>query len=330
MGYIFAGTTTKDLAEKVVQEINEHRTDDDVAGKLSETSLGKCSIERFANGEISCQFEESVRDKTIYIFGHTGTNEIMELLLMIDAARRAHAQKIIAVVPCYGYARQDKREGIRGPLGGRLVADMLSVSGINSILTIDLHSDAIEGFFSVPPNHVSGLAIFKNSIRSLIGANKDDYIIASPDAGGANRARAFARKFDMQVVVMNKARSKPGEIASIDLVGDVTGKKIIIVDDMVDSAGTLCSAADYLIKSKGAKEVMAICTHPFLTVSKKGEEAVDRIEKSLISQLWISDTLPIKQAALVSPKIKVISSAEILAKIISRVYTGSSMNAVNS
>lgn len=222
MGFkIFTSKHTQVLAERVVSAINEIHSEDEALAGLEEVEMGNCKIDYFNNKEISPQYMQSIRDNTVYIFGHTGTNEIMEFLLMIDAAKRASAGKIVAVLPSYGFARQDKKEGIRGAMGAKLVADILSVAGINSLITIDLHSDAIQGFFNVPVNHVQGYAIFKKHIAAYIGDNKEDFLFASPDAGGANRVKLYASKFDMQFIVMNKTRSKPGQISSIDFVGDV-------------------------------------------------------------------------------------------------------------
>ncbi len=333
---IFSSNHTRELAQKVIDKINSNilniseirdgipqlDNDDDLI------SLGNCKIEYFNNKEITCEYQESIRDQAVYIFGHTGTHEIMELLLMLDAAKRASAGKIYVVIPCYGYARQDKKEGKqkRGPIGAKLVADMITVAAgknFSGAIGIDLHSESIEGYFDAPFNHISGVTIFKEELKKLI---TDNTVIASPDAGGKQRASKLAKKLGMEMVGMDKIRVKPGEVASISLVGDVEGKDIDIVDDMVDSAGTLIKAAEYLIVEKKAKSVRAICTHPILS----GNAIENIMQSKYLDQVWVSDTLPISEKAINCPKIKIISSADILAKIIGRVSVGQSIDVVNS
>lgn len=341
---IFSSNHTRDLALKVIDKINENRkelnykttydglldelVDVSVVEEFAPIKLGNCKIEYFANKEITCEYQESIRDKPVYIFGHTGTHEIMELLLMLDAAKRASASKIYAVIPCYGYARQDKKEGKqkRGPIGAKLVADMIMAAAgkrFCGVIAIDLHSESIEGFFDDQVNHISGATIFKSELRKII---TEDTVIASPDAGGKQRASRLAKKLGVEMVGMDKTRVKPGEVASISLVGDVERKDIVIVDDMVDSGGTLIKAADYLINEKGAKSVAAVCTHPILSGN-----AIEKINNSTcLSNLWISDTLPLSETVINCSKIKIISSADILAKIIGRVSLGQSMDAINN
>lgn len=338
---IFSTTHTKYLANKVIDEINNLRNYDDVVSDFEKTELGDCKIESFSNGEVTCQYKESIRDKKIYIFGQTGTHEIMELLLMIDAAKRASAGKIIAIIPSYGYARQDKKEGIRGPMGAKLVADLLSVAGVDGLITIDLHADAIQGFFDVPVNHINGFSIFSDELKKAIEINKEEYIICSPDAGGAVRANKFAKRLGLGgAIAINKERDKPGSVSKMLLMADVVGKKIILVDDMCDSGGTLCKAADYLIKEKQAKSVIAVCTHPIF--SGNAIETIATTEN--LSELYVSDTLDFEYKRLnsdalwvktgggteyKSEKIKVISCSTILAKIIARISKGESMDKVN-
>lgn len=337
---IFSTRQSKYLAEKVIKEIDRLRQNDPEFSGFENTKLGECDIEVFANGELTCQYKNSIRDKRIYIFGETGTNEIMELLLMIDAAKRASAGKIIAVVPSFGYARQDKKEGIRGPMGAKLVADLLSAAGIHGIITIELHADAIQGFFNVPINHINGFSIFKEEIKKMISENTDEYIICSPDQGGSVRASRFSKKIGLGgAVAINKERDKPGSISKMLLMADVVGKQILLFDDMCDSAKTLCKAADYLIKEKGAKSVSAICTHPIFS-----GEAIERISTTeTLSNLFISDTLEFENKVsnfntywskvgggyCDTSKIKTVSCSTILAKIIGRISKGGSMDSVN-
>lgn len=328
---IFSTTSTLEIAEKVVEKLKSFYPD---------TELGNCKIEKFANEEITCQYNKSVRDKKVYIFGHTGTYEIMELLLMIDAAKRASAAHISVVIPSYGYARQDKKEGIRGPLGAKLVADMLTVVGASSIITIELHSEAIQGFFNIPVNHVNSFFVFEEEITNLIKDNKEDFVVVSPDAGGFVRASRFAKKLGIDVACMNKERDKPGSISKMTMHSDVKGKHVILVDDMVDSAKTLCKGADYLMAEKEAKSVIAVCTHPVLT----GNSIELICTTKNLSKIYLSDTLPIthklydfkwadvylQQDNYDLNKIKVITSANILAKIIGRISSGKSINEINS
>lgn len=338
---IFSTTQTAYLAKKVIDEINNLRNYDEILSNFEKTELGNCKIESFSNGELTCQYKESIRDKKVYIFGQTGTHEIMELLLMIDAAKRASAGKIIAVIPSYGYARQDKKEGIRGPMGAKLVADLLSVAGIDGLITIDLHADAIQGFFDTPVNHINGFSIFSEDLKKIIEPNKEEYIVCSPDAGGAVRANKFAKRLGLGgAIAINKERDKPGSVSKMLLMADVVGKKIILVDDMCDSGGTLCKAADYLIKEKKAKSVIAVCTHPIF--SGVAIETISTTEN--LSELYVSDTLDFEKkiqnsdAVWVksgggteynSEKIKTISCSTILAKIIARISKGESMDKVN-
>lgn len=324
---IFTSNHTKELAQKVVDKINDNFFDADNDISAEKIYLGKCVIEEFKNKEITCEYQESIRDQTVYIFGSTGTHEIMELCLMLDAAKRASASKIFIVIPCYGYARQDKKEGKqkRGPIGAKLVADLISVAAgkaLSGIIGIDLHAEAIEGFFDVPFNHISGTTIFKDELRNILTSNA---VIASPDAGGKQRATRLAKKLGVEMVGMDKTRVKPGEVASISLVGDVEGKDIIIHDDMIDSGGTLIKAAEYLMVEKNAKSVIAVCTHPILS----GDAITKLMDSKYLSQVIVSDTLHLNLDAYDCPKIKIISSADILAKIIGRVSIGQSVDAVN-
>ncbi len=338
---IFTTTHTKHLAEKVIKEINRLRKEDETLFEIQDTELGDCSIEIFKNKEITCQFKNSIRDKKIYIFGETGTYEIMELLLMIDAAKRASAGKIIVIIPSYGYARQDKKEGIRGPMGAKLVADLLSIAGAHQIITIDLHADSIQGFFDLPVNHINGFAIFGETIKEIINSNKNEYLVCSPDQGGLVRANKFSKKLGLDGgIAINKTRKKPGVVEKMLLMADVTGMKIILVDDLCDTAGTLCKAADYLIEEKGAKEVIVVCTHPVLS-----ENAIETISTNKnISKIYLSDTLffedkiknfelnwsKVESRYCDTKKIKTISCSTILAKIIGRISKGVSMDVVNS
>lgn len=315
---LYSTRGTKHLAKKVVDLINIKHPD-----WLLNTD--ECVTEEFANGELTVQYNKSVRDKRIFLIGETTTNNIMELLLMIDAAKRASAKEIIIVLPSYGYSRSDKIEGIRGPLAAKLVADLLQAAGAGSIITIDLHASQIQGFFNIPVNHISGHSFLGDSLIPII-TNKEDYIIISPDQGGFLRAAKFAKKLGLHVAAIHKVRDKPGSIESMHLLADVANKHIILIDDIVDSAGTLCKAADYLVNDKNALSVVAVCTHPILS-----GKAIENITKTdNLKELIVSDTIELSDEAKKIDKIKIISSAPILARIIGRVETGRSINEINS
>lgn len=340
---IYSSRFTEKLAKRVIDAINAHRADDEILSTLEPMSLGDCKIEEFNNGEITVQYKNSIRNKEVYIFGHTGTHEIMELALMMDAAKRAAAGKIIAVVPSYGYARQDKKEGKRGPMGAKLVADILSAAGgdkFGGIITVDLHADAIQGFFDTPVNHINGFAIFREKLKELIGNNENDYVICSPDAGGFIRASRFAKKLGLGgAVAINKERDKPGSISKMTLVGDFTGKHIILVDDMFDTAGTICKAANYLVEEKNVASVIAVGTHGIFSPPA----FTNLFGTKNLQKLLVSDTIDFENSFLKFKnltnheisgstnynKIEIVSCATILARIIGRISKGKSMDIVN-
>lgn len=305
---IFTNTKEQELASGIVKSLFPK-----VRG------LGKCRIDTFNDGEKSPQFEESIRGMQVFLIGSTSV-DIMELLLMIDAAKRASAGEIIAVVPYYGYARQDRKDGPRGAIGAKLVADLLTTAGANRIVTIDLHAAQIQGFFNIPVDHIEGHTVFIPYLKNQISTG----VICSPDAGGFQRASKFAQKLELPIVTINKRRDKPGSISSMELVGDVTGKSVVIVDDMVDTAGTLCKAADYL-KEKGATYVYAVCTHPVLS-----NPAIERISnnKSLM-QLVVSDSIPLTEEGKACSKIRVVSAAGVIAETIGRIVSKKSINEIN-
>ena len=330
---IFSATCTRELAQRVVNKINENiRENEKYPNDTELVELGNCKIEYFKDREVTCDFQSSIRRKPVYIFGNTGTDNVVELLIMLDAAKRAAPSEIHIILPYYGYGRQDKKEGKnkRGPIGAKLMADMLSVAAghkLEGIIVIDLHADAIEGFFDVPVNHISGMTIFKHKIQNMIKDNPSNYIIASPDAGGKQRATRIAKKMGLELVGMDKTRVKPGEVADISMAGEVEGKKILLIDDMVASAGTLIKAADYLIEQKKADSVFAFCTHPVLV-----DGAVEKINNAKnLTGIIVSDSNHLNEESLNCSKIEVVSTADILAKIIGNVLTvGSSLNEINS
>ncbi len=278
-------------------------------------SLGKVITAHYSDGEFQPSFEESVRGSRVFLIGSTFPNSdhLMELLLMIDAAKRASARHITAVLPYFGWARQDRKDKPRVPIAAKLVAKMLETAGATRIITMDLHADQIQGFFEKPVDHLFASTIFLPYLRSL---NLDNLTIASPDMGGSKRAYAYSKFLESDVVICYKQREKANVISHMELIGDVKGKNVVLVDDMVDTAGTLTTAAD-LMMERGALSVRAVCTHPLLSGN-----AYERIEKSQMLELIVSDTIPTKP----NPKIKVISCAKLFAEVMLSVNANKSIS----
>ncbi len=300
---IFSGRNTISLAKDIAKSCN--------------LELGKISIVDFADGECEPSFDETVRGKEVYIVQSIvpPAENLMELLLMVDAAKRASAKSIVAVVPYFGYARQDKKGKPRVPIGAKLVSNLLSAAGVNRIMTMDLHADQIQGFFEVPVDHLFASTVFVPYIQSL---GLDNLTIASPDIGGARMANAYARFLNAQVVICYKHREKPNEISKLMLIGDVKDKNVILVDDIVDTAGTISKSANMMIE-KGAKSVRAICSHGVLSGN-----AIDKIENSKMLELIISDTIPQKQK--VSKKVKVLTVSNLFGDVIQKVHSKESIS----
>ena len=278
--------------------------------------LGKVIFHNFSDGEFQPSFEESIRGSRIFLIGSTqpSSDNLMELLLMIDAAKRASARHITAVMPYFGWARQDRKDKPRVPIGAKLIAKLLETAGATRIITMDLHADQIQGFFDNPVDHLYAWSIFIPYLESL---NLCDLTIASPDMGGSKRAYAYSKFLKSDVVICYKQRKKANIISHMELIGNVEGKNVVLVDDMVDTAGTLTTAAD-LMMERGAKSVRAICTHPLLS-----GKAYERIENSKLKELIISDSIPIKNK---SKKIKVLSSANLFAEVMKNVHNNKSIN----
>jgi len=278
--------------------------------------LGVVSFQRYSDGEFQPSFEESVRGSRVFIIGSTNpsTDNLMEMLLMLDAARRASARHITAVIPYFGWARQDRKDKARVPIGAKLVAKLLESAGATRIITMDLHADQIQGFFEKPVDHLYASSIFVPYLKSL---NIDNLTIASPDMGGSKRAYAYSKFLDSDVVICYKQRSKGNIISHMELIGDVTGKNVVLIDDMVDTAGTLTSAADLMIK-KGAESVIAICTHALLS-----GDAYEKIEKSKLSKLITSDSIEIKKK---SNKIEHLSCSKIFSEAMYNVHHNKSID----
>jgi len=278
--------------------------------------LGNVITSTYSDGEFQPSFEESIRGTRVFLIGSTnpGPENLMELLLMLDAAKRASARHITAVIPYFGWARQDRKDKPRVPIAAKLVAKMLETAGATRIITMDLHADQIQGFFEKPVDHMFASTIFLPYLKSL---NLDNLTIASPDMGGSKRAYAYSKALESDVVICYKQRVKANVISHMELIGHVTGKNVVLVDDMVDTAGTLTKAADLLME-RGALSVRAICTHPILSGN-----AYERLENSKLEELIVTDSIPVSQE---SPKIRVLSCADLFADVMTKVHQNESIS----
>lgn len=293
---LFSGIASEALAEKIAKEYG--------------TKLGNLIHYRFSDGELQVSYEESIRGQSVFIVQSTmpPADNLMELLLLIDAAKRASARHIVAVIPYYGYARQDRKDKPRVAIGAKLVADMIAAAGATRVMTMDLHADQIQGFFDIPVDHLYASTIFLPYIQSL---NLDNLTIAAPDMGGSKRANAYSKHLNAELVICYKQRVKHNEVENMTAIGEIEGRNIILVDDLVDTGGTLCKAAEMMM-DRGAKSVRAVCTHPVLS-----GKAYDNINNSKLTELIVTDTIPLKQH---SDKIKVLSVAPLFAKVIHSVH----------
>lgn len=289
---IFTGENSKYIAENIAKSLD--------------LELGKKTLLKFSDGEFATAYDETVRGDHVFIIQSTfpPSDNLMELLMMIDAAKRASAYKVVAVIPYFGFARQDRKDRPRVAIGAKLVANLLRAAGVDRIMTMDLHADQIQGFFDIPVDHLYGSSVLAPYIRSL---KLKDLAIASPDIGGSKRANSWAKFFDSGLVICHKTRERPNEVAEMKVIGDVTGKNVVIVDDMIDTAGTICKAAD-MLKSKGALTVRAVATHAVLS-----GPAYERIQNSALEEVVFTDSIPLKQSC---PKIKTISVADLFAETI--------------
>ncbi len=301
---IFSGTGSQYLAEKIAKKFGQ--------------PLGKVKIQKFSDGEISVEFLESIRGEFVFLVQSTFSpaDNLMELLLMIDAAKRASAYKVIAVIPYYGFARQDRKDRPRVAIGSKLVANMLTAAGADRLITMDLHAPQIQGYFDIPVDHLESSAIFIPYIENLKLSN---LTFAAPDVGSANRIREIASYFEVDMVICDKHRKRANEIASMVVIGDVVDRDIVLIDDICDTGGTLTKSAG-LMKDKGARSVRAFCTHPVLSGN-----AYETIENSVLEELVVCDTIPLKQA---SSKIKVISTDGLFAVTIRNAFENKSINSL--
>ncbi len=301
---IFSGRSSRYLAEKIAKSYGK--------------DLGKSLVTVFSDGEFQPSFEESIRGKDVFLVQSTfpPAENILELLMMVDAARRASARKIIAIIPYYGYARQDRKDKSRVSIASKLIANLLTSTGVDRLITIDLHADQIQGFFDIPVDHMFASNLFVPYIRNL---NLENLMLASPDTGGTRRAAAYAKALNTGFAICYKQRSKPNVVEQMQLIGDVKGKDVILLDDIIDTAGTITKAGE-LIMENGANSVRAIATHPILSGG-----AYEKLAKSPFKEIVVTDTIPLKQDC---DKITVISTAGLFAEVIKRVENFESISSL--
>ena len=304
---IFSGTNSRYLAERICKSLH--------------CPLGQMNIEHFADGEFSVSYEESIRGKDVFLVQSTFPNSdnLMELLLMMDAAKRASAHSVIAVIPYFGWARQDRKDKPRVSIGAKLIADLLSVAGLDRLITMDLHADQIQGFFNVPVDHLYASMVFIDYLRQT--SDLERTVIATPDVGGAKRANSYAKFLGVPMVICHKSRAKANEVAEMTIIGDVTDKDVILVDDIVDTAGTICKAADLMMQN-GARSVRAVASHAVLS-----DPATERINASALKEMIFTDSIPLRKH---SDKIHIVSVANIFAEAINRVINHESISILYS
>jgi ribose-phosphate pyrophosphokinase len=306
---LFTGNANPKLAQKVAKQLN--------------IQLGKATVSKFSDGEVMVELLENVRGKDVFVLQSTSepTNDnLMELMIMVDALRRSSAARITAAIPYFGYARQDRRpRSARVAISAKVVANMLTVAGVNRLLTMDLHADQIQGFFDIPVDNVYATPIL---LGDLWKHGYKNQVVVSPDVGGVVRARAIAKRLESDLAIIDKRRPRPNVATVMNIIGDVNGRTCVIMDDMVDTANTLCAAADAL-KEQGAVRVVAYCTHPVLS-----GPAIARIEKSVIDELVVTDTIPLKPEAEACRKIRVVSVDSLMAETLRRIYEESSVSSL--
>jgi ribose-phosphate pyrophosphokinase len=306
---LFAGNSNRPLAEAI--------------GRALGVSLGSAEIGRFSDGEVQVEITENVRGRDVFVIQSTCTptnDNIMELLLMLDAFKRASAMRITAVVPYFGYARQDRKVLPRVPISAKLIADIVTKSGASRVLTVDLHAGQIQGFFNIPVDNVYATPVLLPYIRERLGGT--ECTVIAPDAGGVERARAFAKRLDASLAIIDKRRARPGVVAEMQIIGDVDGRPAVIVDDLVDTAGTLCAAAE-AVRVAGAPRVLACITHAVLS-----GQAIDRINTSKLDEVVVTDTIPLHDRARGCERIRVRSVAPLLAEAIQRTHDEDSISSL--
>ena len=304
---IFAGSASLELAGKIAEALG--------------INLGDMQVEHFADGEFSVYYKDSIRGKDVFLVQSTypSSDNIMELLLMIDAAKRASAHYIAAVIPYFGWARQDRKDKPRVSIGAKLMADLLSTAGVTRVITMDLHADQIQGFFNVPVDHLYASMVFIDYLRQTSDIERT--VIATPDVGGAKRANSYAKFLGVPMVICHKSRAKANEVAEMTIIGDVTDKDVILVDDIVDTAGTICKAADLMMQN-GARSVRAVASHAVLS-----DPATERINASALKEMIFTDSIPLRKH---SDKIHIVSVANIFAEAINRVINHESISILYS
>ncbi len=305
---IFSGSSNRRLAEEVARYLR--------------MPLGDIKISRFADGEIYCRLEETVRGYDVFLIQPTSNpvnDALMETLIITDACKRASVNSVNVVMPYYGYARQDRKTAGREPITAKLVADLLSIAGVDRVLTMDLHAGQIQGYFDIPVDHFNGGTLLATYFQILVDENYDDWIVVSPDLGGVTRARAFSHLLNLPIAIIEKVRPKQNVSTVVDIIGDIKDKNCIIIDDIIDTAGTITNAANYL-KENGAKEVYITATHPVFSGS-----AVQKIEDSAVKKCVVTDSIMLPDEKK-TPKIEVISIAPLLAEAIQRIYRRQSIS----
>jgi len=305
---IFTGNSNPELAKKICEYLS--------------LPLGGAAVTKFSDGEIQIEVHENVRLKDVFIVQSTCSpvnDNLVELLLMIDAFKRSSASRITVVIPYYGYARQDKKVAPRVPISAKLVADMITIAGANRVITMDLHAGQIQGFFNIPVDNLFAAPVLIEYIRNNF---RDDLVIVSPDAGGVERARAFAKRLNADLAIIDKRRDGPNQAKAMAVIGDVTDKVAVILDDMADTAGTLTEAAEALME-QGARESHACCAHPVLS-----GPAIDRVIKSVLKSLVVTDTIPLTPNAVACDKIKLLTISQLVGEAIIRSYRGDSVTSL--
>jgi ribose-phosphate pyrophosphokinase len=300
---VFSGTNSRYLAEKICVSLN--------------CPLGQMNVEHFADGEFSVSYEESIRGRDVFLVQSTfpSSDNLLELLLMMDAAKRASAHSIIAVIPYFGWARQDRKDKPRISIGAKLIADLLGVAGLNRLITMDLHADQIQGFFNVPVDHLYASTVFIEFIKSNFPM--ENLVIATPDVGGSKRASSYSKYLEVPMVICHKSRSKPNEVSDMKIIGEVKGKDVLLVDDIVDTAGTITRAAD-LMKENEANSVRALASHAVMS-----DPASQRIDQSALSEIIFTDSIPYTKK---SEKVTILSMADMFAEAIHRVCCNESIS----